>query len=86
MPHVIVTTHPSQLPDDVPVLLDEQVHSVHVANRHAAVQLIERIAWAIRDAEDAESARTTAPGERAHSPHRAFVRTPTPVAQMVPLA
>ena len=37
-----------------PVLLDEQVSSVHLCDDHAAEQLIERLAWAVTDAEDAE--------------------------------
>jgi hypothetical protein len=57
MPRIIVTTDPSQLPDDAPVLLDERVHSVHLSSGHAAAQLVERLAWAISDAEDAEGAR-----------------------------
>ena len=54
MPRIIVTTDPSQLPADVPVLLDEQVQSLHLSTGHAAAQLVERIAWAISDAEDVE--------------------------------
>jgi hypothetical protein len=54
MPRVIVTTDFSQLPDGAPVLLDEQVHSVHLSTSHAAAQLLERLAWAISDAETAE--------------------------------
>jgi hypothetical protein len=54
MPRIIVTTDPSQLSADVPVLLDEQVHSVHLSTGHAAAQLVERIAWAISDAETVE--------------------------------
>jgi hypothetical protein len=54
MPRIIVTTDPSQLPDEAPVLLDESVHSVHLSTGHAAAQLVERLAWAISDAEDAE--------------------------------
>ncbi len=69
MPRVIVTTDPvpSQLAD-APVLLDEHVHSVHLSTGHAAAQLVERIAWAISDAEDAEGARSprfTRPDRRA---------------------
>ena len=37
-----------------PVLLDERVSSVHLCDDHAAEQLIERLAWAVTDAEDAE--------------------------------
>ena len=57
MPRIIVTTDPTLLPDDAPVLLDEQVHSVHLSTGHAATQLVQRLAWAISDAEDVERAR-----------------------------
>ena len=59
MPRIIVTTDPFQRPDDTPVLLDERVHSVHLSSNLAAVQLVERIAWAVRDAEKAERADGT---------------------------
>jgi hypothetical protein len=54
MPRIIVTTQPSRIPDDAEVLLDEDVQSVHVSTRHAAAQLVERLSWAIRDAEEVE--------------------------------
>ncbi len=57
MPRIIVTTDPSPLPDDTAVLLDEQVHSVHLSTSHAAAQLIQRLAWAVSDAEGTEGAR-----------------------------
>jgi hypothetical protein len=57
MPRIIVTVEPFALPSGTQVLLDERVGSVHLGTRHAAVQLIERLAWAIRDAEDAEHAQ-----------------------------
>jgi len=57
MPRIIVTTQPSRMPEDAEVLLDEDVHSVHLSTGHAAAQLIERLSWAINDAEDAESSR-----------------------------
>jgi hypothetical protein len=56
MPRIIVTTDLSQRVDDGPVLLDERVHSVHLSTEHAAAQLVERLAWAINDAETAERA------------------------------
>ncbi|HEX5225996.1 MAG TPA: hypothetical protein VFW29_12785 [Solirubrobacteraceae bacterium] len=56
MPRVIVTTDTSTLPSDASVLLDEQVHPVHLSNGHGAAQLVERIAWAVTDAEQAERA------------------------------
>jgi hypothetical protein len=33
------------------VLLDERVYPLHLDDRHAARQLIERLAWAVDDAE-----------------------------------
>jgi hypothetical protein len=54
MPRIIVTTDPSPLPADAPVWLDEQVQSVHLSTDHAAAQFVERVAWAISDAEDAD--------------------------------
>lgn len=60
MPRVIVTTNlpPSGDPD---VLLDEHISTVHLSSDHAAGQLIERLSWAIRDAERAELDRLARP-------------------------
>jgi hypothetical protein len=68
MPRIIVTADPgsSQLTGEPPVLLDEQVRSVHLSTGHAAAQLVERLAWAVSDAESAEGARS----ERASRPAR----------------
>ena len=38
-----------------PVLLDERVSSIHLSDGHAAEQLIERLAWAVTDAEESEA-------------------------------
>jgi hypothetical protein len=54
MPRIIVTTDTSERPDRTTVLFDELVHSVHLSTGHAAAQLVERLAWAISDAEEAE--------------------------------
>ena len=56
MPRIIVTADPSEPCDDVPVLLGERVDSVHLSSDLAAAQLIERIAWAVGDAEHTERA------------------------------
>lgn len=60
MPRIIVTTDPvsSELTGESPVLLEEHVHSVHLSSGHAAAQLVERLAWAVSDAEHAEGARS----------------------------
>jgi hypothetical protein len=60
MPRVIVTTN---LPPagNAAVLLDEHISSVHLSSDHAASQLVERLSWAIRDAEQAERDRLARP-------------------------
>jgi hypothetical protein len=47
-----VTTDP---PDyDGPVTLDERVDVIHIADQHASGQLLERLTWAVEDAERVE--------------------------------
>ncbi|HWG08028.1 MAG TPA: hypothetical protein VN672_03370 [Solirubrobacteraceae bacterium] len=53
MPRVIVTSDPPE--PDAPVMLDETVATVHVGDKHACDQLIQRIVWAIEDAERVEA-------------------------------
>jgi len=60
MPRIIVTTDSPLLPGSSSVVLDELVQSVHLSTGHAASQLVERLAWAISDAEDAERVRPAA--------------------------
>jgi len=55
MARIIVTTDQDERPD-VPVLLEERVYPVHLATDHAAAQLLERLAWAVGDAERAQPA------------------------------
>jgi hypothetical protein len=60
MARIIVTADPSaertrpQAGEGGSVLLDERVSSIHLADGHAAEQLIERLAWAVTDAEESE--------------------------------
>jgi hypothetical protein len=79
MPRVIVTTNlpPAGSPK---VLLDEHISSVHLSSAHAAGQLVERLNWAIRDAEQAELDRLARPllGDRAKAHLR---RRPAPRVQ-----
>jgi hypothetical protein len=55
MARIIVTTDPTTQHAS-PVLLDESVYSIHLDNDHTAAQLIERISWAITDAEHTQRA------------------------------
>ena len=62
MARIIVTTDPAErraqvMNPETPVLLDERVDSVHLCDDHAAEQLIERLAWAVTDAEELQGAR-----------------------------
>jgi hypothetical protein len=50
MARIIVTADATER-TDAPVMLEERVYPVHLASDHAAAQLIERLAWAIGDAE-----------------------------------
>ncbi len=58
MPRVIVITEDRKPGDEESVLLNEQVHSIHLDTEHSAGQFIQRLGWAISDAEDAERSRT----------------------------
>jgi len=79
MPRIIVTTDPvsSELTDETPVLLEEHVHSVHLSTGHAAAQLVQRLAWAVTDAEHVED-------EQPARERRQRVRRPARVRQSAP--
>jgi len=59
MPRMLVTT---ELPDGSrsQVLLDERVATSDLASSHFAAQLVERIGWALADAESVEARPTRA--------------------------
>ena len=42
------------------VVLDEQVHPVHIEDEHASLQILERLAWAIKEASVLHDARSLA--------------------------
>jgi hypothetical protein len=56
MVRIIVTTEQNDH-----LLLDEHVGLVHLSDGHAADQLVQRLRWAVTDAEDAE--RSLADGD-----------------------
>ena len=55
MARIIVTTDPTTQ-RAAPVLLEESVYSIHLDNDHNAAQLVERLGWAISDAESTQRA------------------------------
>jgi hypothetical protein len=53
MPRIIVIADtPQRANIDAPVLMDEVVRSDHLADEHASQQIIERVAWAVLDAQE----------------------------------
>ena len=62
MARIIVTTEQSR--PDVPALLDERVCPEHLSDDHSAAQLIERLGWAITDAENTERAERASSRQR----------------------
>jgi hypothetical protein len=52
MPRILVIADtPRQANIDAPVLMDEEVKPDHLADEHASHQIIERVAWAVLDAQ-----------------------------------
>jgi len=51
MARILITADPGDTREG-PVLLDERVLPIHLTDGHAAEQLVERIGWAINDAEE----------------------------------
>ena len=58
----IIVTPDQTIPGAAPVLLDESVYSVHLSTGHAAMQLIERLSWALNDAEAIERGHAASNG------------------------
>jgi hypothetical protein len=54
MPRIVVTTEPKVPESDTSVLLDERIATADLDSDHFAAQLIERIGWALLDADGAE--------------------------------
>jgi hypothetical protein len=71
---MVITDHAQ--PGNVPALLDERVNSVHLSTDHAAMQFIERVGWAISDAEEAERVYAGRPAARGSSPRRLVAFAP----------
>ena len=62
MARIIVTAdRRSSSSQSTGVMLDERVNSIHLSDGHAAEQLIQRLAWAVTDAEEAERSERREP-------------------------
>ena len=85
MPRLIVVSRGSQ--GRTAITLDEEVRSVHLETGHSAAQLIERVGWAIVDAEGAEADRPAArPSERQRPPGDLFTDGGQPGARRLKAA
>lgn len=60
MPRIIVTSESSSERKRA-ITLDERVTSADLQSGHHAAQLIERVGWAVHDADDAEQQEVPAP-------------------------
>ena len=49
---IVIADMPRRANIDAPVLMDEEVKPDHLADEHSSHQIIERMAWAVLDAEE----------------------------------
>lgn len=49
---IVIADTPCRANIDAPVLMDEKVEPIHLADDHASHQIIERMAWAVLDAQE----------------------------------
>ena len=54
MPQIIVTSDQDRLTSDNNVMLRERVNVTDFESDHFAAQLVERLGWAVSDADEAE--------------------------------
>jgi hypothetical protein len=65
MPRIIVLPDAPHPEIEGVFLMDEEVRPEHLQDGHSADQLIERVAWAVRDASDVEQQAVTYRARRA---------------------
>lgn len=49
---IVIADQPQRTHIDAPVLMDEEVRPDHLSDEHTSQQIIERVAWAVLDAQD----------------------------------
>ena len=49
---IVIADTPRRANIDAPVLMDEEVKPAQLADEHASQQIIERMAWAVLDAQE----------------------------------
>jgi hypothetical protein len=63
VPSIMVVAH-TDAGDETASQLKERVSALHLNDRHFSAQLIERVAWAVADAEHAERTRAAGSDRR----------------------
>ena len=49
---IVIADTPGPASIDAPVLMDEEVRPDHLSDEHTSRQIIERVAWAVLDAQE----------------------------------
>jgi hypothetical protein len=62
---IVLGDSPAPVNRKTPVLMDEEIKPDHLEDEHSAHQIIERVAWAVLDAEEVTSHRAAAAHDRA---------------------
>ena len=60
MPHIIVTADGTEKGREGPVMLSERVNATDFESGHFAARLVERLGWAVADADEAEKVTDSA--------------------------
>jgi hypothetical protein len=60
MPHIIVTADRMNDRGEGPVMLNERVNATDFESGHFAARLVERLGWAVADADEAEKVTDSA--------------------------
>jgi hypothetical protein len=66
MPHIIVTADRLNDRGEGPVMLSERVNAADFESGHFAARLVERLGWAVADADEAEQPSSPAPDKSSH--------------------
>jgi hypothetical protein len=60
MPHIIVTADGAEKGGEGPVMLNERINATDFESGHFAARLVERLGWAVADADEAEKVTDSA--------------------------
>jgi hypothetical protein len=84
VPHITVTANRSSDRGNGPVMLRERVSAADFESDHFAAQLVERLGWAVNDADELESVGPADEAESADEAKDGAVAEPDPVRDRQP--